>query len=113
MCSSCSVPGQRVGPLKKTKSYSCMWMKYNVMELKIKYFSFFIVNYNKILKYAPNLLNRGILNDAWEAHRASCFCDITRVCRSLVRKHITGTHVELDHGRGGAKSRAGCPPSES
>ena len=51
----------------------------------------------------------------WEAHRANCFCDITRICHSLVRKRITATtrlEVELDHGRGGARSGAGCPPSE-
>ena len=44
-----------------------------------------------------------------------CYCDITCICRSLVRIRITAAHaeVELDYGRGEARSRPGCLPSES
>ena len=49
-----------------------------------------------------------LIDDAWEAQRASCFYDIM-----LILQLHTRLKVELDHGRGGARSRAGCPPSES
>ena len=41
---------------------------------------------------------------------------ITRVCRSLACIRITAAHAlgsRVDHGWGGARSRAGCLPSES
>ena len=39
---------------------------------------------------------------------------VARWCANVLQVH-TRLEVELhvDHGRGGAKSRAGCPPSES
>ena len=36
----------------------------------------------------------------------------TRWYANVLQLH-TRLDVELDHGRGGARSRAGCPPSES
>ena len=60
--------------------------------------------------HAPNWLNRGILNDAWESHHASRF--VARWYANVLQLH-TRLEVELDHEWGGAKSRAGCPPSES
>ena len=61
--------------------------------------------------HTPKLIvNCGILNDAWESHRASCFCDITRVCHSLVRVRITAVHMLASRAR---LFEAGCPPFES
>ena len=37
---------------------------------------------------------------------------VARWYASVLQLH-TRLEVELDHGRGGARSRAGCPPSES
>ena len=37
---------------------------------------------------------------------------VTRWYANVLQVH-TRLEVELDHGRGGVKSRAGCPPSES
>ena len=37
---------------------------------------------------------------------------VARWYANVLQVH-TRSEVELDHGRGGAKSRAGCPPSES
>ena len=37
---------------------------------------------------------------------------VARWYANVLQVH-TRLEVELDHGRGGAKSRAGCPPSES
>ena len=67
-----------------------------------------VVTYYSIAVALNTNVNRGILNDAWEAQRASCFCDITRVCHLLMRwyANVLQLHalleVELDHGRGGS-----------
>ena len=49
----------------------------------------------------------------WESYCASCFCDTTHVCRSLVSIRITAAHAlgsraTVDHGWGGVRSGAGC-----
>ena len=60
--------------------------------------------------------NRGILNDAWESTAQATFAIIrafvARWCANVLQLH-TRLEVELDHGRGGARFRAGCLPSES
>ena len=58
-------------------------------------------------------LNFELINDAWKAQRASCFCAfVARWYANVLQLH-TRLEVELDHGRVGARSRAGSPPSES
>ena len=56
------------------------------------------------------------VNNAWEAHRANAFAIlrafVARWYANVLQLH-TRLKVELDHGRGGVRSRAGCPPSES
>ena len=37
---------------------------------------------------------------------------VARWCANVLQLH-TRLELELDHGRGGARSGAGCPPSES
>ena len=104
----------------RTALFVCVLSDHQLLSVPLTYMAsgLHVLQHNCYMKsFMANkaicLYNRGILNDAWEAHCASCFCAfVARWYANVLQLH-TRLKVELDHGRGGAMSRAGCLPSES